>query len=245
MNITTTPESTLLLFYDDTYLTTATATLLAIDEDERGVFALLDETIVYPQSGGQPSDHGSITLDDRTCAVTDARYDGPRVRHYGGALDALRGREGDTVEVEIDRDRRLLHAAYHTAGHWLAAIVAESLAVPTQATNGYHFPEGAYMTFEENGDVDWEAVIDEIPMALLIDRQSDLLIEAEIPEPSGDGAARGGPGGRAARFVRIGPDYAAIPCGGTHLASVREVGIVRAGRTKRKNGQTRLYYTVA
>lgn len=242
MKTTTVPEATRLLYWDDTYRTTAPATLIGFGDDERGFYLLLDQTLAYPQSGGQPADEGTITLDGEAYTLTDVRYAGSHVRHYGDVA-GLRDRVGEPVEVHINRDVRLAHAALHTAGHWLAAVVAECLEVPADPVRAHHFPLEAYVAFVEREEVDWDDVLDQLSLAMLVDRQSGLLVSAEVVESSGDGAA--GPGGRASRLVQIGPDYTPVGCGGTHLGSVREVGIVEVTRVKRKNGQVRLSYSVA
>lgn len=243
MDNSTTFMRTELLYLHDTCCFAARATLLAVNSDERGrPYALLDQTIFYPQGGGQPSDHGQIAVGGQRCNVTDVRFADAQVRHYG-EVQALRGCEGASVAIEIDRDRRLLHAAYHTAGHWLAAVVTESLGVPAKPLKGHHFPGEAYIGFEELNEIDWEAVLEEIPTALLIDRQARLGATAEIALPGSDPAQANAPAGRPLRFVTI-ESYQPVGCGGTHLADVSGVGVVQVDRVKRKNGLTRLYYTV-
>ena len=48
------------LYLNDTYLLEAHARVLERACDERGPYLLLDQTIFYPQGGGQPCDQGTI-----------------------------------------------------------------------------------------------------------------------------------------------------------------------------------------
>ena len=52
--------STRRLYFESTYLFESPATILEQAEDEKGSYVVLDQTIFYPQGGGQPSDRGII-----------------------------------------------------------------------------------------------------------------------------------------------------------------------------------------
>ena len=56
---------TKLLYLDDTYKFESTGKILKFDNDSKGKFLILDQTIFYPQGGGQPSDSGQIIIVDK------------------------------------------------------------------------------------------------------------------------------------------------------------------------------------
>ena len=75
---------TKLNYLDDTYLLESKATFIEIKENEKGKAVILDETIFYPQGGGQPADTGKIILDNNIFSVTDVRLDeNGIVWHFG------------------------------------------------------------------------------------------------------------------------------------------------------------------
>jgi misacylated tRNA(Ala) deacylase len=93
-----------LLFRDDAYLQSATASVLAVHE--RGIE--LDRTIFYPLGGGQQGDSGTLLrAGGERVAIADTRK--------GDALDSvvhvpapgqLLPEPGETVTIEIDWPRR-------------------------------------------------------------------------------------------------------------------------------------------
>lgn len=46
------------LYLNDTYLFQSSGIIMGHGSDEKGKYVLLNETIFYPQGGGQPSDQG-------------------------------------------------------------------------------------------------------------------------------------------------------------------------------------------
>ena len=75
---------TKLKYLDDTYLFESKAIFIETKEDEKRKVVILDETIFYPQGGGQPADHGEIVSKDTVFTVTDVRLDEDgTVWHFG------------------------------------------------------------------------------------------------------------------------------------------------------------------
>ena len=66
----------------DTSLLETTATVLGVEEGEKGWTAVLDATVFHPQGGGQPSDAGTVG----GVAVSSVdNVDGVAVQNEGGA----------------------------------------------------------------------------------------------------------------------------------------------------------------
>ena len=53
-------QPTKLLYLEDTYCFEGEGKFLGWGEDQKGKFLVFDQTIFYPQGGGQPSDTGTI-----------------------------------------------------------------------------------------------------------------------------------------------------------------------------------------
>jgi alanyl-tRNA synthetase len=64
--------NTTLDYLADTYLFSGEATLLEVGENEKGKYAILDKTVLYPRGGGQESDTGTIELlgDNKTIEIS-------------------------------------------------------------------------------------------------------------------------------------------------------------------------------
>jgi alanyl-tRNA synthetase len=105
------------LYLKDTYLFESDAKIIEYKKDNRDVpYVLLDQTIFYPQGGGQPCDHGKIVGDDFEYAVCDVRQIEEEIRHYIEPSQSLSQNppENSVVKCTLDKDRRLLNIRYHT-----------------------------------------------------------------------------------------------------------------------------------
>ncbi len=108
------------LFMDDTYRTTAPARVTRITE-QGGV--VLDQSLFYATSGGQPGDRGRLSWAGGTMAVATT------VKGQGGeivlipAADETPSPEGAEVEQDLDWGVRLRHMRMHTALHLLTVVI--------------------------------------------------------------------------------------------------------------------------
>lgn len=245
-------NNTQLKYMDDTYLLAGLAKIIEIGSDKNGIYLILDQTIHYPGGGGQPMDSTYIQKGNSiSVKITGASFNGGNVKHYVPQLpDKIR--EGDNIALQVDRPTRLRNAAYHSAGHWIASIIKENIQLPLQPTKGYHYSNGAYVEFDGNIDTLPEDLLYQIEYAMRIDRQANLMItsstvdsakflkmRASIEAPSNFTPMED----RALRLVTF-DDYKSVPCGGTHLSSIRELGLVTPTKVKLKNKKIRISYEV-
>ena len=111
---------TQMLFRDDAYLREATGVVTAIT-DEGGI--VLDRTVFYPTSGGQPGDNGVISWDGGAMEIATA------IKGRGDdvvlvpAEPALMPVVGQVVFQKIAWDRRHQHMRVHTALHLLSVVI--------------------------------------------------------------------------------------------------------------------------
>ncbi|HEY1311114.1 MAG TPA: alanyl-tRNA editing protein, partial [Pseudolabrys sp.] len=111
------------LFRDDSYLKDCQARVVAIT-DQGGI--VLDRTVFYANSGGQPGDTGSLTTSDgariaiETAVFTDAAKS--EIAHMPAAGSPA-VKTGDAVTVAIDWDKRYARMRMHTALHLLSAVL--------------------------------------------------------------------------------------------------------------------------
>ncbi|CAG2173316.1 unnamed protein product [Oppiella nova] len=90
-----------------------------------GFEVTLEDTILFPEGGGQPSDFG--TIDGKQ--VVDVRRDGDIAVHFvvsDGPLEV-----GRQVDVEVDWKRRFDHMQQHSGQHLITAIAEQTFALKT------------------------------------------------------------------------------------------------------------------
>ncbi len=98
--------ATKLVYLDDTYKFTDQAQVEYLANDERGQYCVLDQTIFYPQGGGQPSDTGFFEAKAVQMPISFVCFVEGEVRHYGDFSEGLL-EKGDEVLLLVDEVRRL------------------------------------------------------------------------------------------------------------------------------------------
>ncbi len=108
----------------DAYRREADAVILAAEPDGRGGGKLaLDGTVFYPEGGGQPADHGTLTLPDGArLTVTDVHEQGGVIWHRVDALPDTAA-PGTAVTGRIDWAWRFDKMQQHTGEHVLSGIL--------------------------------------------------------------------------------------------------------------------------
>ena len=108
----------------DAYRREADAVILAAEPDGRGGGKLaLDGTVFYPEGGGQPADHGTMTLPDGArLTVTDVHEQGGVIWHRVDALPDTAA-PGTVVTGRIDWAWRFDKMQQHTGEHILSGIL--------------------------------------------------------------------------------------------------------------------------
>jgi misacylated tRNA(Ala) deacylase len=203
----------------------------------------LDRTVFYPRGGGQAGDAGRLELaGGGEVAIADT-VKGPapgEILHVPApgqesALAALA--PGQRVLARLDWERRHRHMRFHTATHLLCAIV------PHQ-TNGCSITsEYARLDFDMVEPLEKEALERELARLVAgahevrtkwitdeeLDAQPELVRTMSVKPPRGVGRIR---------LLEIeGVDLQ--PCGGTHVANTREIGVLRVVKIEKKSARSR------
>lgn len=248
-----------LLYLDDTYRSSAEAKVVGIeqnDKDKSKWALILDQTVFYPQGGGQPYDTGfvrwmseeGVQSELQVEAVFLGREDS-LVRHWVTLVPPMVLPElGVAVSMEVDMSRRILNSNYHTAGHLvdLAVATMDSSLKPEgldRAFKGDHTPGSAYVKFEDvvdfSGDLVKENFINGVNARLDELRAESLGVVSRVLE-----AVEGAPEGKVYREVRFeGYEEYKVGCGGTHVVSTSELPrvVVDAVRSRSRKGTTIKY----
>ncbi|MVS97985.1 alanyl-tRNA editing protein [Devosia marina] len=226
------------LFRDDSYLQSTSAQVVEVTSDG-GV--ILDRTVFYATSGGQPGDSGQITRSDgsRVEIATAVHPDGDKTCIVHVMADgSAPPQTGETVSVEINWDRRYRLMRMHTALHLLSVVF------PFPVTGGsigedkgrldFDMPEVpadlAALEAQLNSMIEADhAVTSEWISDAEMAEQTDLIKTMKVKPPMGQGKVR---------LVRIG-DVDLQPCGGTHVAGTAEIGRLALGKIEKKGKQNR------
>jgi len=235
-----TTEVTEPLFRDDPYLQTAKATVISIN-DRGGI--VLDKSIFYPQSGGQPGDGGELLIGEQTCPIATTVYDADRATIvHVPAQGAATPQPGSTANLQLDWSKRHAHMRIHTALHLLCSLI------PYPVTGGQIKAGEGRLDFDiaDAGALDKEVLTEKLNALIQADHAvttrwiTDAELEAK-PELVRTMAVKPPMGSGKVRLVAIGPDGAVDlqPCGGTHVKSTAEIGPVAITKIEKKGKQNR------
>lgn len=220
------------------------AVVVGVREVEGRRIIVLDQTIFYPQGGGQPYDQGSIKSGDNIFEVKEVRYSEGEVLHIGEFVTGVIN-VGDQVKCAVNKERRELNTRYHSAGHIIDFALAE-LWFNFAPKKGYHWPEGAYDEYfgdittldKEKFQKDLEIKCNEITSrdvateVIFMNLEEMKNVCAFPPSEI--------PGNKPGRVVMYGGR--GIPCGGTHVANLRDVGHMTIRKVKQEKEIVRVAY---
>jgi len=108
---------TKLMYLTDSYKKEFYATIGGVIEDKK---VILDETYLYCQSGGQPSDKGIIIHNNEEFKVLEVKKEDGKIIHI---LDKKGLKVNDKVKCKIDWERRYKLMKMHTAAHVISSII--------------------------------------------------------------------------------------------------------------------------
>ncbi|HEY6861637.1 MAG TPA: alanyl-tRNA editing protein [Pseudolabrys sp.] len=226
------------LFRDDSYLKSCKARVVSLTE-QGGI--VLDRTVFYATSGGQPGDTGALTAESglhipiETAIYTDAAKS--EIAHVPAA-DGPTLKVGDAVTAVIDWDKRYARMRMHTALHLLSAVL------PYAVTGGSVGDIESRLDFDiPEAGLDKDAITAAVAEMIAANAsvRSRWITDAElnanpglvktmsVKPPMGTGRVR--------LIEIIGLDLQ--PCGGTHVRATGEIGAVRVTQIEKKGKQNR------
>ncbi len=229
------------LYYTDAYLTHFVARVRERLTWEGHPAVVLDQTLFYPTSGGQPADRGVLS-GTPVLDVIVRESDGAIIHVTAGEI------EQELLEGTIDWPRRFDHMQQHTGQHILSAAFERLLNADTV---GFHLgtqvstvdiartrleQEAAMAVEELANQIVWEdrAVVtrfvasDEL-MALPLRRQPTVAGPVRIVEIAGPVSS---PQER----------FDISPCGGTHVARTGEIGLIKITGLEYRGELTRVEF---
>ncbi len=231
-----------MLFRKDAYAREALGKVRRITS-EGGI--VLDGTVFYPTSGGQPGDSGKLRWKGGEIEIaTTVKGEGDDIVLVPAEPAGLPGVGQDVTQI-LNWDRRYRHMRVHTALHLLSVVI------PLPVSGGAIAAEKGRLDFDMPEAPEDKVALEEDLNRLIgcdmdvteewitdaeLDAQPDLVKTMSVQPPRGSGQIR---------LVRIGvrDETADLqPCGGTHVANTAEIGRVRIGKIEKKGRQNRRVY---
>ena len=218
---------TIELFRNNSYLKEHDTTISEIVSDG----LVLNETIFYPEGGGQPGDEGSITINNQTIDIIGTRYTDNKLVHMIENIDGFK--KNEEVKLNLNWTKRYSYMKVHTCLHLLCSII------PFPVTGGSIGDGRGRLDFDLETKPDKEEVLNKINELINkdylihissitdkeLDDNPDLVRTMAVKPPRGSGQIR---------MIRIGDDIDFQPCGGTHVSKTSEINHVKSVKIENK-----------
>jgi misacylated tRNA(Ala) deacylase len=221
------------LFREDSYLKDCDATVVAI-EPNGGI--VLDRTVFYAASGGQPADRGTlVTKSGAVIPVANVVFTdlGKTTIAHVPAPGAPAVAVGDSVKAEIDWPTRYARMRMHTGLHLLSAVL------PYPVTGGSVGEAESRLDFDiPDAGLDKDAITAKLAEMIATNAavSSRWIADAELEANPGlikTMSVKPPMGTGRVRLIEIaGLDLQ--PCGGTHVRSTAEIVAVRVTQVEKK-----------
>jgi alanyl-tRNA synthetase len=232
------------LFYEDPDRTEFEAVVLdVVEHDEETYDVVLDQTMFYPEGGGQPADTGTLSSDDVTAEVTDVQQVDDVVLHR---TDGNPGK-GEFVRGQVDAVRRRRLMQHHTATHIVGHAAREVLGDHVRQAGAQKGTEASRLDVTHYERISREEVerIERVANGVVTDNVSvsqEWRHRNDAEDRHGFDLYQGGiPPGEEIRLVHVAEDVQA--CAGTHVGRTGDVGTIKILGTERvQDGVERLQF---
>lgn len=115
-------------YLKDSYAKTLDTKVVSFTASGSNCEVVLEDTVFYPEGGGQPCDQGSIEFKGGGIKVNEVKLVDGEIVHRGKLKGEIS--EGQDVKCEIDWNRRYKNMIVHTMGHLIEEILYEEKLSP-------------------------------------------------------------------------------------------------------------------
>jgi len=238
-----------LLYMQDFDVETCQAVVRDVHKTEDGrIDLVLDRTCFYARGGGQDWDQGTIKKDGSVFVVQEVHMDENGNVHHIGETESGGFQVGDHVTGRVDHERRTINTRLHSAGHVIDMAI-DTLGLNWIPTKGQHYPH--LSAVEYSGD--WDPEKAEVLRTGIESRANEFIARGTdntlkfMPVEEMHAICRHVPDNipkhKPGRVVIYGGNFG-IPCGGTHVKNLRQVGTITVPKLKAKKGIIRVSYVV-
>jgi alanyl-tRNA synthetase len=213
--------------------THAHAQLQEVIRSDKETFLVFDQTPFYAEMGGQAGDAGSALIAGQLATIVDTVKDksGRHLHKIASSLDIGHWTLviGSAAELAVDAVRRRAISRHHSATHLLHWALRKVLGTHVRQAGTHKTPDRLRFDFSH-----FEAVthaqlleIEQLVNERVIDNAPVATYETEFDQkPEGTLAFFGDKYGKIVRVVDIG-GYSRELCGGTHVTTTGEIGVIK------------------
>jgi alanyl-tRNA synthetase len=199
-----------------------------LSQGEEGLL-ILDHTPFYAESGGQVGDQGVMTVGGSQMTVLDTQKQGDAFLHWvkvkSGSVSM-----GNSMDTQVDTNRRLDTACNHSATHLLHAALRKVLGDHVQQKGSlvdaerlrFDFSHFEAITPDQLSEI--ENMVNE-QIRANVDVETKLMSQ-EDAMASGAMALFGEKYGDTVRVLSMG-DFSVELCGGTHVSRTGDIGLLK------------------
>ncbi len=207
------------IYYMQPYRRTLSTVVVEIIPHKKDFGIVLEQTIFYPEGGGQPGDTGLI---DGKPVFNTILFQG-KICHIMKSSISV----GTAVSLELDWLRRYKFMQAHTAQHLISAIFLEKWQIPTVSI---HFSDHTTSIDINQRDFDWAKLhtLEKEINTKIFQNEPINIAWYQTQEDLHDLPLRKLPKKRSEEGYRIVSIEAidASPCGGIHVRTLGEIGII-------------------
>jgi alanyl-tRNA synthetase len=233
------------LYYHDSFLREFDAAVLSCTPEGPRWKVILTKTAFYPTSGGQPHDIGTLG-DAQVVEVIDApnAAGGPEVFKPGDPRHVVHYTTAEVptgpIHGQIDWPRRIDHMQQHTAQHLLSAAFIELFGFQTvsfhlgkeMSTIDLAAPSVVPRQIEAAERRTNEIIFEDRPVVVRFGTAEELAESGIRKKVDREGILRA---------VEI-EGFDRQPCGGTHLASTGQAGLILLRKLERSREHWRIEF---
>ena len=222
-----------MLFLNNSYLKELECKIVNINNNQ----IILNQTIFYAKSGGQPGDTGTLSDKENNINIIDTIYNLEKNIVHITDKD-IKFKINEKIIGKIDWKTRYKHMRMHSALHLLCSLI------PFDVTGGQINYDKSRLDFNiQDAKIDKEEIEYKINEIVKqdheisyqwitneeLDKQPDLVRTMSVNPPRTKNKIR---------LVKIG-NVDLQPCGGTHIKSTKEIGKISIGKIENKGKNNR------
>jgi alanyl-tRNA synthetase len=201
----------------------------ALEPGKPGI-VMLDQTPFYAESGGQVGDQGQLKAANGVFEVSDTQKQGSDAIAHIGSVTTGTLRVGDSVEAQVNWQRRQAIILNHSGTHLLHAALRKVLGDHVQQKGSLVDPERLRFDFAHYEPVSPEQLAE---IEHLVNQQIRANAVAETRVMSIDDAKQSGAMalfgekyGDDVRVLSMG-EFSVELCGGTHVDHAGDIGLLK------------------
>ncbi len=205
--------------------------LIDVVHSGKDAFLVFDQTPFYAEMGGQAGDTGSALINGTLVHLTDTVKDkaGRHLHKVAPASGLVIPQPGATAELAVDVSRRRAISRHHSAAHLIHWALRKTLGTHVRQAGTSKTPERMRFDFSHFEAVTHAQIleIERLVNERVIDNAKVDSYETEFDQKPADTLAFfGDKYGRIVRVVDIG-GYSRELCGGTHVSTTGEIGLIK------------------